>query len=86
MDLTAKRLLPRYAGIQAEQLQAHHERVQTIWKRLLKVIEIRRNLLKEASRLYDFLVNARELISWLEHAKDIMEHKERPRLVLPFYY
>lgn len=86
MDLTAKRLLPRYAGIQAEQLQAHHERVQTIWKRLLKVIEIRRDLLKEASRLYDFLVNARELISWLEHAKDIMEHKERPRLVLPFYY
>ncbi|CAI2723596.1 unnamed protein product [Schistosoma spindalis] len=79
LDLTAKRLLPRYAGIQAEQLQAHHERVQTIWKRLLKVIEIRRDLLKEASRLYDFLVNARELISWLEHAKDIMEHKERPR-------
>ncbi|CAH8829605.1 unnamed protein product [Trichobilharzia szidati] len=79
LDLTAKRLLPRYAGVQAEQLQAHHERVQMIWKRLLKVIQIRRELLKEASRLYDFLVNARELISWLEYAKDVMEHKERPR-------
>ncbi|KAK4472699.1 hypothetical protein MN116_003927 [Schistosoma mekongi] len=79
LDLTAKRLLPRYAGIQAQQLQAHHERVQTIWKRLLKVTEIRRDLLKEANRLYDFLVNARELISWLEYAKDAMEHKERPR-------
>ncbi|CAH8441706.1 unnamed protein product [Heterobilharzia americana] len=79
LDLTAKRLLPRYAGLQEEQLQAHHERVQMIWKRLLKVIEIRRELLKEASRLHDFLVSARELISWLEYAKDLMEHKERPR-------
>ncbi|VDP81412.1 unnamed protein product, partial [Echinostoma caproni] len=79
---TTKRLLPRYAGSQAEQLQARNDRVQAIWQRLCAVADGRTGMLDSAARIHRFLVSARELIMWLEGARDQMETKERPRDVL----
>lgn len=81
LDLFSKRLLPRYSGNQVEQLNFNYVRVQTAWKRLQNIFDTRKNLLNEGKYLYEFLVSARELICWLEYARDLMEHKERPRLV-----
>ncbi|THD24960.1 Spectrin beta [Fasciola hepatica] len=82
LTTTNRRLLPRYAGTQAEQLQARHDRVQSAWQRLLAIAEGRTGMLDSASRIHRFLVVARELILWLEGTRDQMETKERPRDVL----
>lgn len=81
LTATTKRLLPRYAGAQAEQLQARHDRVQSTLQRLLVVAEGRTGMLDSAARIHRFLVVARELIIWLEGTRDQMETQERPRFV-----
>ncbi|TGZ70924.1 hypothetical protein CRM22_002912 [Opisthorchis felineus] len=75
----ARQLFPRYASTQAEQLQARYDRVQATWQHLCALAADRKGLLDTAGQIHRFLITAKELIMWLEAARDQMEAKERPR-------